>query len=233
DKSGGLIMIRSTVADNQAGQTGGGVWSLAMPTISESAITGNQATAGGGGLVCHSCALNLTNSTVSNNSTTTGYGGGLSNEGGGLVTILNSTFSGNSATVGGGVSAWADAEHPSPSTTIRNTIIANSVAGGDCFNDVAGSPILAGDHNIIETTSTCNSVATITSDPNLGSLTGSPAYFPLNAGSPAMDAGDDLICAAAPVKNTSQNGVTRPQGAHCDIGAYEAGSTIFLPFVIH
>ena len=63
-------------------------------------------------------------------------------------------------------------------------------------------------------------------NPLLGVLTGSPAYFPLNAGSPAIDKGDDPICAAAPVNNQSQNGVTRPQGAHCDIGSYESVDTI-------
>jgi hypothetical protein len=61
----------------------------------------------------------------------------------------------------------------------------------------------------------------IGSDPNLGALTGSPAYFPLNLGSPAIHAGDNIICAASPINNTSQNGVTRPQGARCDIGSYE------------
>jgi hypothetical protein len=55
---------------------------------------------------------------------------------------------------------------------------------------------------------------------------GSPAYFPLNAGSPAINAGDDAICAAAPVSNVSQNGLTRPQGTHCDIGSYEANATL-------
>ena len=62
-------------------------------------------------------------------------------------------------------------------------------------------------------------------DPLLGALTGSPAYFPLNAGSPAIDASNDAICATAPVSNTSQNGLTRPQGPHCDIGSYEAADT--------
>ncbi len=36
-------------------------------------------------------------------------------------------------------------------------------------------------------------------------------------GSPALDAGNDAACSA-----TDQRGVSRPQGAHCDIGAYEA-----------
>jgi len=119
-----------------------------------------------------------------------------------------------------------------PTTTIRNTILANN-SGDDCYNNDAGSAILIGGNNIIETTSSCNSIATITSDPNLGSLTGSPAYFPLNAGSPAIDAGDDAVCAAAPVSNTSQNGLTRPQGAHCDIGSYEAQVfLLYLPLVM-
>ena len=41
----------------------------------------------------------------------------------------------------------------------------------------------------------------------------------------AINAGDNAICAAAPVNNTSQNGLSRPQGALCDIGAYEADVT--------
>jgi hypothetical protein len=35
-------------------------------------------------------------------------------------------------------------------------------------------------------------------------------------GSPAIDAADDAACPA-----TDQRGVPRPQGAACDIGAYE------------
>jgi hypothetical protein len=62
-------------------------------------------------------------------------------------------------------------------------------------------------------------------NPLLGALTGSPAYFPLNAGSPAINRGDDSVCAVWPVNNQSQNGVTRPQGAHCDIGSYEFSDT--------
>jgi hypothetical protein len=44
------------------------------------------------------------------------------------------------------------------------------------------------------------------------------------AGSPAVDAGNDATCAAAPVNNLDERGVTRPAGAHCNIGAYEVST---------
>ena len=85
-----------------------------------------------------------------------------------------------------------------------------------------------GSNNLIEATGSyaCNltngvSGNIIGSDPNLGPSTGSPAFYPLNSGSPAIDAGDDAICTAAPISGASQNGITRPQGAHCDIGSFE------------
>ncbi len=47
----------------------------------------------------------------------------------------------------------------------------------------------------------------------------------LQAGSAAIDAGNDVNC-----PSTDQRGVPRPQGAHCDIGAYEA-ILLFLPII--
>jgi hypothetical protein len=40
--------------------------------------------------------------------------------------------------------------------------------------------------------------------------------------SPARDAGGAALCAAPPVDGVDQRGVTRPIGAQCDIGAFEA-----------
>ena len=57
-------------------------------------------------------------------------------------------------------------------------------------------------------------------EPLLGALAdnGGPTLtHALLTGSPAIDAGNDAACPA-----TDQRGVTRPQGAHCDIGSYEA-----------
>jgi len=230
NSDGTLTITHSTFLNNSSTGSGGGVFNGGTATITNSAFSNNSA-AGDGGGVFNSGTLTIANSAFSNNSAHAG--GGVTNNSG-TATIFNSTFSGNSVTYdGGGVFTWNGGASP-PTTTIRNTILANSAAGyADCYNYEYGSAILIGGNNIIETTSTCNSIATLTSDPNLGSLTGSPAYFPLNAGSPAIDAGDDAVCAAAPVSNTSQNGLTRPQGMHCDIGSVEAlRFLVYLPLVM-
>ena len=40
--------------------------------------------------------------------------------------------------------------------------------------------------------------------------------------SPAIDAGDNTICATEPINNLDQRGEPRPIGSSCDIGAYES-----------
>jgi hypothetical protein len=107
----------------------------------------------------------------------------------------------------------------------KNVIIANSTNGGDCILDAGATIHATSSNNLIEGTGgyTCDVTANsqagsniIGSDPDLGTLTGSPAYFPLNSGSPAINAGTNTGC-----PTSSQNGVARPQGANCDIGSFE------------
>jgi CSLREA domain-containing protein len=226
--NGKVTIIHSTFSNNSSadgvgGGAGGGAYNgggdLATMTITDSTFSNNSAGASGGGVSNMGGTLTIANSTFSNNSAN--YGGGVENQNG-TLTLLNSTFSGNSGAIAGAaVGTWNNAAIPT--TTIRNTILANSVSGVDCWNHATG--ILIGGFNVIETSgsgsNSCSTIAVSTADPMLRPLSGSPAYFPFNYGSPAIDAGDDAICAAAPVSNTSQNGVTRPQGVHCDIGAYE------------
>ena len=57
-------------------------------------------------------------------------------------------------------------------------------------------------------------------------MTGSPAYFPLKDGSPAIDAADPNYCLA-----TDQIGTTRPQGGGCDIGAFESTAATPAPAI--
>ncbi|HXF84955.1 MAG TPA: S-layer homology domain-containing protein [Anaerolineales bacterium] len=192
-------------------------------TIINSTFSGNFSNGGGGGGVYNVGTLTIINSTFNSNqvgNTSGGSdGGGVYNHSFGTLTITNSTFNNNYVlNTGGGVFNAGVA-------TIKNTIIANST-NGDCYGTLtsANNNLIEGNGHACGLTDGVNGNI-IGSDPNLGSLTGSPGYFPLNPGSLAIDAGDDAACAAAPVNNQSQNGVTRPQGAHCDIGSYEAADT--------
>ncbi|MEW5939264.1 MAG: choice-of-anchor Q domain-containing protein, partial [Chloroflexota bacterium] len=93
----------------------------------------------------------------------------------------------------------------------------------DCYS---GGTIGTNTNNLVENGS-CS--AALSGDPLLGPLAnnGGPTQtHAVLAGSIAIDAGEDGICAAAPVNNLDQRGVTRPQGAHCDIGAYESTDTV-------
>lgn len=63
-------------------------------------------------------------------------------------------------------------------------------------------------------------------DPKLGALqnnSGPVETMALGASSVALEAGSDAICNSAPVNAHDARGLARPQGAHCDIGAFEAG----------
>ncbi|WKZ47134.1 MAG: sortase [Anaerolineales bacterium] len=233
---GTLTVTDSAISDNSATGYGGGVFNLGNLTVTNSTLSGNSAIWGGG--INNSRTLTVTNSTLSGNSAGN-TGGGIDNgstltvanstlsgnsagdDGGGiyndgflsLVSVTNSTLSGNSATNGGGIFGMMS------TLNYSNTIIANST-GGDCFSSI-GTNV----NNLVEDGS-CS--AGLSGDPNLGPLAdnGGPTQtHALQSTSPAIDAGNAATCAAAPVSNLDQRGVTRPQGAVCDIGAYESDTT--------
>jgi hypothetical protein len=145
-------------------------------------------------------------------------GGGIFNDGA-TLTVSNSTFSGNSATdTGGGITngSWVN---------IKNSIIANSPSGGNC--DDSGTFIVAGVN--FSDDITCPGFTQVTSAQlNLGALAnnGGPTQtIALQSGSVAIDAATDCTDYAGNPVGTDQRGVTRPQGAACDVGAYEARPT--------
>jgi hypothetical protein len=152
--------------------------------------------------------------------------------------ITDSTFSNNQATgSGGAIAAYSDegdAGGPGGGGApvnfiVRDTIIANNGAsecfftGGAMFTQGAGNLIMmngSGSDVLIGTFNPCPGVVS-TSDPELQPLqVNSPGLTPTLAilvSSPAHDAAD-----AATSLSTDQRGVSRPQGAGFDIGAYEA-----------
>ena len=199
---------------------GGGISNEGMLTITNSTFTGNSAVGGyGGGIYSNGLPLNIVNSTFSGNSANVGFGGGIFTLGGTLIT--NSTFSGNSASSGTGAGVY---NNNAGGTTLRNTIIANSVGAGNCFG------VITNGGNNIDDGATCGwgavSGSMSNTNPLLGALAnnGGPAQtFALLTSSPAIDGVTFSAPNGAP--STDQRGVARPQGVRHDIGAFEGSET--------
>ena len=197
--TGTLTIKESTFRDNNATISGGAVNSAqAMLTIERSAFINNSAT-NGGAIFSSDFVASITNSTFSGNSG--GVSGGGVEVQGGNMTIINSTIAGNT---GGGI------RRVGGGLKLRNSLIADN-NGGDCSGGL--SEIV---NNYIEDGTCSPALSSADGSINLGSLTGSPAYYPLLSGSPAIDA-----AAAAHCPSLDQAGTTRPAGSGCDIGAYE------------
>jgi predicted outer membrane repeat protein len=99
-----------------------------------------------------------------------------------------------------------------------NNILANGVGMGECFLFNSGLNSVSGGYNLVEDgSSAC--LPALTDDPLLGPLAdngGSTLTMALLPGSPAIDTGIDAQC-----PSSDQRGTTRPQGSHCDLGAFE------------
>lgn len=207
-----LTVTNSTFSGNTASFIGGAVHNAYRMSISNSTLVGNTAYGGGG--IYNMSTLSVSNSTfVGNNGGM--YGGGISTSGGGSLTVANSTFSGNGADRGGAI-------YISPTGTMyySNTILANSSIGGDCWSyGVIGS----NSHNLVEDNFGGSCGAAMTADPKLGPLAsngGLTQTMGLGANSPAIDAGDQVVCDAGTVNKLDQRGQAR-NDYQCDIGAFE------------
>ena len=245
---GTLRICNSTISGNTASFMGGGIFAtsgfpLAPPHppatnvtvhITHSTISGNSATGfnssglgngttvavgSGGGIANRNATLRVTNATISGNTASVGGGGSLIDVNG-VITAVNTTVTSNSAPVGGGIDSIDAPPIITNTINLKNSIVANQASGGDCNTTVTN--IL----NDLDSDGTCG-VAT-TANPLLGPLQnngGSTLTHALLNGSPAIDAGDATTCASTPVNSLDQRGIFRPQGAGCDIGAFEFGAS--------
>ncbi|MDQ1012487.1 CSLREA domain-containing protein [Streptomyces sp. V4I23] len=240
-----LTLRRVAVTGNSAGY-GGGVFNIPDSHLDLVDSTVSRNAAGEAGGIRFDDSGTVTNSTVADNRATDpgdrpgslgGYGGGIDIRGLGTVRILNSTITRNSSSDGGGginiAPAYLDSlpapipdivDLPLGRMTLRNSVVAGNTvdgAAGDC--EKAFATITSLGHNI-DGDGSCRLTAVgdlPSRDPLLGPVAdhgGSTDTAALLPGSPALDAADG--CPA-----TDQRGVTRPQGAACDIGAYEHATT--------
>lgn len=216
NNSSKLVIDKTTFTSNTAvGWSGGGIYNVAggIITMTNSSLSDNKvmSTGGGGGVINDGSTLTISNTTLFNNTASTLGGGGILNANSGGITIINSTLSDNAGLSGGGVSNSAG------TATLRNTIVANSSSGGNCFGAITN-----GGNNIDDGT-TCgwgsSSGSQSSTNPLLGPLAnngGATQTMALLTSSPAINAGNPSIC-----PSTDQRGLPRRSG-FCDVGAFEA-----------
>lgn len=213
-----------------AGGTGGGASGGALAgdaySVGNTTFVSNTATGGNGG-----------NGGIG---TTMGNGGGGGSSYGGAISfeaigndVTNATIDGNSALSGvGGIGGGSTHGAPGSSNYggissngmayLTNTIVSNNIAGfsGNCSFGVVNRG-----HNLqFNPNSGCGDTPFAVGDPKLtplGNYGGPTKTRGIGPGSAALDAGDDTTCGSSPVAGVDQRGIRRPQGAHCDIGAYE------------
>jgi len=203
--SSNSILTNIIFRDNLANFSGGVLVVAGMPTFKSVTFNGNNADFNGGG-------MGISNSNPSLENVT--FYGNRANKGAGIYiygnpTLKNVTFSGNIAgNSGGGI--YNDSSTP----TIINSILWNNV-GGEIENYDANTPIVS--YSIVQ--GGYVGTGNLEADPILGVLQGNGGFtqtMALYSSSPAINAGNDAECS-----NIDQRGVIRPQGSHCDIGAYE------------
>jgi Periplasmic copper-binding protein (NosD) len=231
--SGGLTVTDSTVTGNHSGSSAGGVCGDgAALSIGGSTISGND----GNNVVESDSDVTVTNSTVSGNT----HSGTISSRT--AVTVINSTLADNQQAV---ISSLGQV------TLVYATVVDNGGAEGPqiatgapltSFGSVIalGKPLTSFNCNIPPGTvshgfnfsddKSCGftqaSDRQAAGDPMLGALAnngGATQTRKPNAGSPLLDFIPIASCQSdgASGITTDQVGTTRPQGAGCEIGAFE------------
>jgi len=225
--------------------SGGGFFNdRANLTLDQVMVTGNVAS--WGAAIDQEGVLTLTNSTLSGNSITTSRGrcGGaaMEVEAQGLAvttTFTNVTVTGNTeeaacrygtfaifgktmftnVTIASNTGAHGAVSGTGRSLTIKNSILAGHTGSANCVV----TPVDGG--NNLDSGASCGFTAPqhdqFSTDPLLAPLAnngGETDTMAVGSTSPAIDG---VLAAACPPPAADQRGLARPQGASCDIGAFE------------
>ena len=224
--TGTATMTGVTFSNNSTLFDGGGIYNDGTVTLTGVTLSRNHAKRGGG-IINHGSAT-LTNVTLSSNDADW-EGGGITN--GDWMALKNVTLHGNTADDNtNGIYAAAGF------IFLENTVIAGSY--GENCNQNTGAHLISLGFNLSDD-DTCSAYFNQVGDRNsmdawlgaledYGGLTLTHLPFP---NSPLVDGGQ---CQAS--IPTDQRGITRPQGAACDIGAVERRANeqklIYLPVVL-
>lgn len=218
---GTFRMVDSWFDNTRAHISGGAIYLSAntSATILRSAFTKNTSEQDGS-VIWNAGSLTIANSTIETGKASTGGNGAAVASTDGFVTLVNVTLAGDRAI--GGARAGILANN---NVMLRNTILGMNGAP-NCIGKVTD-----GGYNLDSGTGCAFTAKTSLSNVNPklnGSAVngGTTATMALQPSSPALDAGSDTVCAASPVNGIDQRGITRPQGTHCDMGAFEKNRSL-------
>jgi hypothetical protein len=208
-------------------------------------LSGNDARIIGGGFYTANSLSTLINATITKNAVVNNIVIAVTGNGGGIaagippaqITVNNATISNNTSPgPGGGAAALLSGDQ----IHLHNTILVKNTSGAgssDCFKGAGSLGVIdSTGYNIVDD-ATCALVPTSdrqgsSFNPNLGALqdNGGPTDGAPTATSPtlteALPTGSIAIDTADPVGANNpaadERGITRPQAAQSDVGAFEA-----------
>ena len=209
-----LAAYDTIIRDNVAAERGGGILNAGSLSLFFATLTRNRAAAGGGIASQANTNVGIVSATFSGN-TATSTGGGISAAG--SVTIQRATIANNTAPSGGGL-FLEDTGTGGPGTGMWSTLFAgnSSACGGFTSERFPWSANLSDDASCAFAAGEGVNGA----DPLLIGLAnnGGPTdTHAIRQGSPAIDAGDQQLCAGTPDQRHA------PPVGPCDIGAFEFG----------
>lgn len=245
---GTLSISHSTLSGNSGAYGSGAIDNYGKLTLYDSSLSGNSGWAAGS-VFSHSSAATLTVGRCTFSENFSRFNGGIANEG--TAVVSNSTFNGNSSARGSGAISNGGSLALIHSTVAGNSgsppfafdapggisnsgtlYIANSLLSDNMYGDCRNvTKVIPTGLNWVGDGSCGFPVA---GDPLLEALAdngGPTETMALQAGSGAIDSADDRICRASPAKGSDQRGIKRPQGTHCDIGAFEKAEVDFTGFL--
>jgi CSLREA domain-containing protein len=208
------LITNSAIVGNKTIGVGGGLMTddTGTLTVENTTISDNEASIGSAIFADASAnSILLRHVTITNNRTTTGYGG--------------------YGRFGGGVVTWG-----SPITFEKSILYGNvdihSPARPDCYEPVSSRKIISNGYNIIGDIGNCTALTHATdlpvgTNPLLSPLSGAMPVHKLTTGSPAIDySPSPCLPVDDQVGTTRANGSST--GTKCDVGAWEYGGNTNL-----
>jgi len=226
----GKVVMSRVLIDANSARIGGGVYlegGTASMVARDVAFVDNSADqyfAGGGLMASVGTQAELVNATFARNAA----GSGSALQADGVVTLSFTTIAESDTLSGSGAALQVSPNGPLQVLTVRNTLLAGNVGGvGNCQfhtgNVVDAVANLSSD-------ASCNGFALQDVAVTIGAFVDSGGYastYPLLPASPAVDAVTACTDTHDDPVTTDQRGAARPQGAACDIGAFELPDRVF------